>query len=108
MFLFEPMKYLAELELFENYKIVSFNRKIDLSSLKDESTLHLKIHQQKMKVTNFLDILGKDLFYNIVEKKFKNRPDIPFKYTNFNETQLKYLSNQDTIKNIYARQYIFS
>jgi hypothetical protein len=98
------MKYLSELEIFENYKIISYNRKIEVGLLMEESTVHMRIHQLKTRVNNFLEIVGKDLFYSIVEKKLKERTDLPYKYMNFNEMQMKYFMQPNTIKSIYARQ----
>ena len=63
------------------------------------------MHQQKNRIMNFIDVVGKDLFYNINDKKLKNRSDIYYKYITFNETQMKYFIQQNTIKNIYFRQY---
>jgi hypothetical protein len=97
---------LAELDLLNTNKIISFHRKLNLNSIGgSKEPLDLSIHQFKMKLKSKLMLVGGELFYKINIKKMKNRNNIIEKYLSFNETQIRPLFKSSVIKRIYLRQF---
>jgi hypothetical protein len=101
--MFEPSKYLAEIELVENYKIISYHRLFDSSKITGiENTDTLNFYNQKMKVNGYFASVGRELFYYILDKKIKGRNTVLQKLNTFNES-IKYLNKTKMVKNIYIR-----
>ena len=103
VFLFEPMKLLAEIDLIENYNIVSFHRLIDTSIVTwNENVDNINYYKLKNKINSYLGSIGKEQFYNILNKKNKNRNTSQTKFVSFKES-IKFINKSNYAKIIYQR-----
>lgn len=101
--MFEPSKYLAEIELVENFKIISYHRLFDSSIITgNENMDNLKIYNLKIRTNGYISSIGREMFYYILDKKTKGRDTVLQKLNTFKES-IKYINKTKMVKNIYIR-----
>ena len=90
---FNIEKYEAEEKLYTENKIVIKN---SYYSHKDKDEINKKIKDIKV-------LLVKELFYNVAQKKLKNRDNCLIDYNRFTENKISNIISTNIIKIIYAR-----
>ena len=90
---FNIEKYEAEEKLYNEHKIVLKN---SFYSEENKAEINKKIKDIKA-------LLVKELFYNIAQKKLKNRDNCLMDYNRFNENKISNIISTNIIKMIYSR-----
>jgi len=106
--LHEAYFHRCELELLEFNKILVFNSSIDLTYLFEnlqDSKLNTHLFRMRSKVNIYLNKLGKEFFFNILDRKFQQREFIEKKYKAFLDNQINISSKTKTVKKILSRHY---
>jgi len=107
-FLHEAYTHSCELELLENHKIIVFNTSLDLNQLfetVDETKFNMHLMKMKSRVNVFINKLGREFFFNILDRKFQQREFIEKKYHTFLETQINISTKGHTVKRIMSRHF---
>jgi hypothetical protein len=103
---FEPMKYMQEIDLFENHQILTFNSILDPEPiLSSAESVNISLYECRNKVKNYLSRVNKEFFYSILDKKNKNRNNILTRYSTFIDNHIKYSSKPQFIQSILLRQF---
>ena len=104
---FEPEKYMSELNLFKDEKIVVknslFNAKSVINTLDTNKTEKAILHEMTKQIEDIKQKLAKEFFYSIIEKKNKNRNNTLNRYNTFIESKIKFLKKPTVIKHVCAR-----
>ena len=104
---FEPEKYMSELNLFKDEKIIVknslFNAKSVINTLDTNKTEKAILHEMTKQIEDIKVKLAKEFFYSIIEKKNKNRNNTLNRYNTFIEGKIKFLKKPTIIKNVCAR-----
>ena len=90
---FNIEKYEAEEKLFLDNKIV----------LKNSFFIEENREEVDKKIKNIKGLLVRELFYNIAQKKLKNRDNCLIDYNRFNENKINNIISTNIIKIIYSR-----
>lgn len=107
-FLHEAYLHNCELDLLENNRLIIFNSSLGLDQLFDnleESKFNTHILRMRSKVNMFINKLGREFFYNIIDRKFQQREFIEKKYHSFLEGQINISSKGYTTKRTLSRHY---
>lgn len=103
---FEPMKYMQEIDLLENYQVLTFNSILDPGPiLSSAESINISLYECRNKVKNYLSRVSKEFFYSILDKKNKNRNNILTRYNTFIDNHIKYSSKPQFIQSILLRQF---
>jgi hypothetical protein len=99
---------MCELDLLENHKIVIFNSSLDLNQIfenLEDSKLNTYLMRLRSKANMFINKLGREFFFNILDRKFQQREFIEKKYHAFLDNQISISSKGYTVKRILSRHY---
>ena len=104
---FEPERYMSELNLFKDDKIVVrnsvFNAKGVINLIDANKNEKAVLHEMTKKIEDIKQKLAREFFYAIIEKKNKNRNNTLIRYNTFIENKIKFLKKPTVIKHICAR-----